>query len=347
MRTKTIEEYEKLDVSALRVGAVIKNYKELCKILNEPIVTSNSKKAQLTNWSRFFNYTKDKTKFIITEIYDKPFPLKTYSDAIYIKFIELLMMVEFSTKADSDYMCQYTKTQLYKLFGMVNDNFSKSEKYKYVENAYPEIQFESWELEFFCSRVNFKLSNILFSALRSMKRRLLIEYFEEWIIVQEGYHRVATDFEIEECLTVQKNICKSMGYNIVPYYQLEAYYKKVNKKLNELYGWDYIYCDYRIIFNRKYIRSDIPVVKSEIQRLINENKYQLNNEIIKAIDIQAEKYYEKNQNDFMNHCKQVDNLNEEFQGELYDYDSTYKGLRYPQSFCGSQKQFTQIFLKLK
>jgi len=56
----------------IHVGDVIKNYKVMCKLLNEPIVTSNSKKAQITNWKRYFNFTKDKTKFIITEVYDEP-----------------------------------------------------------------------------------------------------------------------------------------------------------------------------------------------------------------------------------------------------------------------------------
>lgn len=63
-----------IDTSTLVVGMVIKNYKELCAILNEEAKTGKAKQLQLKNWKRYFDWEKDGQKFIIVDIYDTPLP---------------------------------------------------------------------------------------------------------------------------------------------------------------------------------------------------------------------------------------------------------------------------------
>ena len=55
----------------LKVGMIVKNYKELCNLLGEKVKTGESKQIQLRNWNRFFKYTKEGHKFIITKILDE------------------------------------------------------------------------------------------------------------------------------------------------------------------------------------------------------------------------------------------------------------------------------------
>ena len=43
-----------IDTSGLELGMVVKNYKEMCRILGEEITDGNSKKAQLKEWARYF-----------------------------------------------------------------------------------------------------------------------------------------------------------------------------------------------------------------------------------------------------------------------------------------------------
>lgn len=50
----------------------IKNYKEMCTILEEPVLKANSKTAQLNEWKRYFNWTNKGHIFAIDKIYDKP-----------------------------------------------------------------------------------------------------------------------------------------------------------------------------------------------------------------------------------------------------------------------------------
>ena len=51
---------------------VIKNYRELCKLLNTKEKAGDSKKAQLKEIQRYIKYKKRKYEFIIEEIYEEP-----------------------------------------------------------------------------------------------------------------------------------------------------------------------------------------------------------------------------------------------------------------------------------
>lgn len=63
-----------IDTTNLEIGMIAKNYKELCNLLNEPIKDGNSKKFQLKEWARYFEFEKQKWKqsYIILDIYDEP-----------------------------------------------------------------------------------------------------------------------------------------------------------------------------------------------------------------------------------------------------------------------------------
>lgn len=59
----------------LKVGMIIKNYKELCSILEIKPTTSNSKKAQLKALEQCCKYHKEGQKFIVDEVYENVTPV--------------------------------------------------------------------------------------------------------------------------------------------------------------------------------------------------------------------------------------------------------------------------------
>lgn len=61
-----------VDTSGFAVGMVIKNYKELCNLLGQEVKSGKSKKLQLEDFKRYFDWEKSGQKFIITDIYDTP-----------------------------------------------------------------------------------------------------------------------------------------------------------------------------------------------------------------------------------------------------------------------------------
>ena len=60
-----------MKIENLKVGQVIKSYRELCKLLEIKISAGSSKKAQIKEFNRFVKYHKEGNKFVIDEIYDE------------------------------------------------------------------------------------------------------------------------------------------------------------------------------------------------------------------------------------------------------------------------------------
>lgn len=62
-------------IDKLKKGMIIKNYKELCKLLEIEEKGGSSKKAQFKEMARFFRHKKIGYKFKIMEIYKEPLPI--------------------------------------------------------------------------------------------------------------------------------------------------------------------------------------------------------------------------------------------------------------------------------
>ena len=61
-----------MNIDNLKEGMIIKNYKELCKLLDIRIYQGNSKDAQMKELAMYVDYEKQGQKFIIKEIYAFP-----------------------------------------------------------------------------------------------------------------------------------------------------------------------------------------------------------------------------------------------------------------------------------
>ena len=66
------ERIDLMKVDNLEVGQVVKNYKELCTLLELDVKAGNSRKAQIKELERFIDYEKKGHSFIVKEIYSEP-----------------------------------------------------------------------------------------------------------------------------------------------------------------------------------------------------------------------------------------------------------------------------------
>ena len=113
-------------------GLIVKNYKEMCQLLNEKITGGDSKKAQVNNWKRYFDFQKDGQKFVILKVYDEPFPTdeaRQRREGIYIRYIECLLMKAIA-KSSTRGRLMVTQSNLYKDLGMVGEKYSEYYKTK-------------------------------------------------------------------------------------------------------------------------------------------------------------------------------------------------------------------------
>ncbi|WIV10526.1 hypothetical protein [Proteiniborus sp. MB09-C3] len=129
----------------LKQGQVIKNYKELCSLLDLEVKDGNSKIAQMKEIERFYKLRKDKYKLIVDEVYSEPL-LKVdgrvnngghigntkYDDLMDKIIINLLITydgyIEESYSSLIDYYFDFFTPEYKKLFDMGYRRYAKLNK---------------------------------------------------------------------------------------------------------------------------------------------------------------------------------------------------------------------------
>lgn len=114
---------------------------------------------------------------------------------------------------EENFTCTITKKRLYQFLGLVNGEFS-NKPYDLITQQNNQIR--AYDLNHFYQRACQKLDKILFDALRNLKNRCLISYFEELVIIlkdEDGksYSKIANDGEIKCIDAVKKQVLDEMG----------------------------------------------------------------------------------------------------------------------------------------
>lgn len=287
-------ESEEIDTSKLEVGMVVKNYKELCKLLRQEIKDGKSKKYQIENFKRYFDFEKSGQKFIITDIYEIPLPKedkrKTGNNSIYVKYIELILL-QYLSKQEG-FTKTFTKRNWWELLGMVNRKYNKVSK-KYLENI--DYTITPFEINHFYQRCNKKLEQILFSALNNLKnRKLLIWDLQTVIVTMDEKHKekyfLAGDEDKKKILQIERYILKNvMGFEkiiqVFCRFKQNEYYTLVNNKLFELYGWNYYFKQIKLIYTQKDVLDAIQQSEVDLQKAL------LNEKIIQTLNDNAKEKY--------------------------------------------------------
>ena len=127
-----------INTDKLQDGQIIKNYREFCKLIGEKTTTSSKqKKRQLEDWSRYFEFEKiaHTNKYEIIEVYDTPIPKleEPGTRSVYVKYIETLLLQYLKDKPG--YTLTLSRTEAFRLLGMVNSNYGNTIKEKELVNA--------------------------------------------------------------------------------------------------------------------------------------------------------------------------------------------------------------------
>ncbi len=357
-RANSIIEQE-VDTTNIEEGMFLpKGYKELCALLHEnPLKSgSNSYKAQLKRWARYFKMEKGRGRsLVILDIYDEPLPnddgRKNGNRNIYLKYIETILLKYIYYRQGQ--VCYTTRNQLWLLLGMINNNYKKIPlKILKAEIEYCDVT--EWELNKFYMRCNTRLNTILFSALNNLQNRSLIAFETQIMIVvpdseKKGFskHYVADENEIRKILAVERNILNIMGYESKNHaaccMKLSEFYEKVNQKLFDLYGWERKYERLKIIFNEGDIKDAITKNEYELQRMY------LNEIIIDAIDKNAQTVVD---NRMKKALLEYDEYLEGWKENNWGIPPKIEDLKdeiftYPKYFVNIQRRLSKKFLVIK
>ena len=305
-----------MKIKNLTVGKVIKNYKELCELLEVEAKKSgsNSHKAQLKEFNRYFEFEKQGHKYIIKNIYDKP---KDKIDnrsnniggnnTVFADDIEHLILNILAKSKDDT--VTIARGQLYKALSMCNENYLLGRSN--INKLSEIIEIPKASIYEFYDNNSSKLRDTVERNLRRLRSRALItwnntitvavteveiEYneFGEPIFDKrtksiryktKTVHRLADKFEKKAILKYEHEVLKEMGIDTIQKVFLLGKWKyfkqQVENKLRENdTNIDYYYDTYTITFNNEDVKN---YVKKLSDNSIKDIKNNINYNMIESI----------------------------------------------------------------
>jgi hypothetical protein len=296
-----------MNTSKLYNGQTFKNYKELCHVLEMEIKSStDSKKAQMKELSRFCTFNKSGHKFIIEEVFENPLPKienrgksegSRNNNSVYGEMIQLLIL-DLLARCRSGHL-SISRGKLMLTINMVNSNYSTGGEYAKRLSKYTEIE-EAIIYDFYnTSNSNFK--SAVETALNNLMDRRVIWYDTVTKVAEAGTnrHRLATDEEKELIMKYEKSILDELGYERVSQVRCSKHWrlfkKKVKKLLNNNSEIKYYYFAYNITVYEEYLQEARKKILSYLLEDIDRDEYkgELNATIYFNLIENAKKRHEK------------------------------------------------------
>lgn len=358
------------DTSRLFIGLVVKNYKEMCILLNEDTKTGKAKIKQIENWKRFFDFEKlsNSNEYIILDIYPEPFPKGTKRNTQFTNQLAILILRELIKQKENDkgniiYYTTYRK--LIKKLNVVNQFFHK-ESLRFFISKYPEwfksdSDFENFKRDYniFKTLTKRKIKGAVQSALVNLKKDNLIYYTEHHRIkVNDSYRNATTNEEIY-IQSVKKEIAESMGYrnsNVATLYDAEKFNELFTERLQAETGWDYVFYQLEIGTKKdmllKYITeyTSYPMAKSiyelsdskenSIRLEYNKN---LSNALIEQAENMADTKIRNKMKQFRENNAEYDDMTDEEIIQIYGLDKEILN-KYDNQYIERQKSLINYLI---
>ena len=309
-----------MKIENLEIKQVVKNYKELCNILNEKVKGGKSKQLQLKDFERYFKYHKEGNKFIIDQIYNKPKKKINNRNIEYIKIIEILILDKLANNKNKGRIF-LSKNKLLTELKMINENYTyckyssrpyKLSKYlsinkttidefyestssclqRNLEKALNNLQSQfliTWRTQMTIGKINIK-------DTKNIVKEIHFDDYDEEVInykidpnITYLPHREATEEEEKYILEIERNEMLKLNcinkQDLIRNKQWDAFQKEVNNILLKEKNIIMYYKSYKILFNTKHIVDGyitfLKYLLKDTER--NDNYRLLNTEITKRL----------------------------------------------------------------
>lgn len=248
-----------MNITNISEGQIFKNYKVLCEELGEPVRNGKSKKLQLEDWNRYFEFSKSGNSFIITKIHETPIDKidgrgkkSIYSNAIQLLITDLL--------ARRHGYITISKNKLMTNIGMTNVNYGECGKQ--VKKLSKYIDMDEKMIYDFYNINNTNLTGILETALDNLQDKSIIMYNRIIKVCEIGRYtpRVATKYEVARIMECEKETLEELGFESKSKVRVSnkwtTFQKESQNKLGKITEIKYYYSAYEIIINEKYIEQE-------------------------------------------------------------------------------------------
>ena len=207
-----------MKISNLSEGMVLKNYKELCNVLEiTPKKTgSNSYKAQLKEFDRFFLYHKEGHKIIIDKLFDNAKDKldgrnKGNNNTLSVNIRYMILTLCSKNKSTDEIEVGYSKMFLFRYCNMLNDNYRGTKSNPKIFARYLNVEEICIDecLEYTDNRMSQALRRAL-NVLTNTNKSLGHRYGYNYILGSTTTHLTA-DTTIENIIRdVENRIMKDM-----------------------------------------------------------------------------------------------------------------------------------------
>ena len=280
-----------VDTTTLEKGDEIKNYKELCSVLNIKEKTGASKISQMKEIQRFIKLEKVGYGFIIKEKYQSPLERQdernSGNNSIYLapfKLILLNYLANRRTTKDQFETIELTTNQILKATAMVNSNYAEKEFENWIIKNHSEItqtdinEFYKVARPRFYDNVKTMLDRIEDDSTIVVEREYKIRVFGEWITASKKesemitkVHRMVMDKMISNLTHVP---IERMSQIYSEHRQIE-FFRLVDAEIKEKYsshGWDKVFMIYSFGFSNT-LDENIERYKRELDEIKTQKQY--------------------------------------------------------------------------
>lgn len=365
-----VQERNNMNTNKLQSGMIIKNYREFCKLTDEPIKSGKSKRLQLADWTRYFDFHKstNSQSYIIDQVYDEPYPEEEFrKDVVYSKLIQYILAERLAIEETTE--IDMTKRQLYLYLGMVNSSYINDvEKQaaldifyeKHQDNMTPEQSF--YYYNDFSIHTNRRLDSIIENALSSMEERKLIIKNKRYKIIETVIEdnkkvpkmRQADNNEMSIIIDIiREYLDEHPEFSFINAYNYKRYYGGLNKIFKERMGWDSVYQSIQIIFGEDSIKKYVTVLGDELLEECKKNQVELNSVIVERLNKHFQVAYQNNRNKLIKAA--VDQMSvissdwtdEDIIERIVKSDEKLKKKLYADNYVEIQQEFVDLFVDTK
>ena len=284
-QTDNTQEYE-YNTDNIYVGQVVKNYKELCRLLEVKPKTGKSRQLQEKDFFRYFDYEKLKysQEYVILDIYDEPLKKNEQAkNSLYCNALKLIIMYDLSKELSEEkakdryfvndenivYSIETTYNSLISKLELLSIFFDKDitdfliDKYLQLTNQdITDINRKNLikKLTIYKRVLRRRYKGHVDYALKRLKEQNIIHYDSYSVIVENGKKRQATFDEEVLIENAKREAAKQLGYknaNLASLYDKKAYNKALESIYHNKYRWSYVFNQIQIGANQKMLNTPI------------------------------------------------------------------------------------------
>lgn len=259
-----------MQIENLKIGQVLKNYKELCEVLGIEPTTGNARKAQIKELERYCKYHKEGNKIVIDEIFSKELEKvdnrklgNNNEQARCVRYLLLNLLSAY--KIEQDEVIGFSKGLLLRKLYMANENYitAKTSRKQYAQ-----------ALEVEEMAVNECFDYIENSSISAIKRAIVTLRSQSILGYKYSFSWVDHKGRVHHCNTIEENsihlmeeeAMKEMNIRnknkIWEFGRWDEFKKKVAFKLKENYKelfpqLDYYFYSFHFNYNNQSIQNQM------------------------------------------------------------------------------------------